>query len=66
MIPKTKQESEMSDEIHELSIDELDTVSGGQVTTTTVLGPIQRLHRLWDWAVQRQQGQRDTSSIPGF
>jgi hypothetical protein len=56
MVPQTKVESHMSDETHELSIDELDAVSGGQVSTATVIAPIQAYLGFIHWAIQRANG----------
>jgi bacteriocin-like protein len=53
----------MSDEIHELSIDELDTVSGGHVSTATVVAAIEAGRRYFQYEVQRYFGSRGASPI---
>jgi hypothetical protein len=35
----------MSNEVHELSIDELDTASGGNVATATIVAPMEANER---------------------
>jgi bacteriocin-like protein len=53
----------VSNEIHELSIDELDTVSGGQVSTKTVLAVFEAERRYLQFEVQRYFGSRGASPI---
>jgi bacteriocin-like protein len=48
----------MSDEIHELSIDELDTVSGGNLSTATIVAPMAATQRYVQFEVQRWFGER--------
>jgi bacteriocin-like protein len=55
----------MSDEIHELNIDELDTVSGGNVSTATIIAPMLALHKFVQYECQRWFGER-RFPIDGF
>jgi hypothetical protein len=59
----------MSDEIHELSIDELDPVSGGhggQMSTTTVIPWLHTELRYLIWVFQRTNGSKGGTPLPGF
>jgi bacteriocin-like protein len=49
----------MSNEIHELSTDELDTVSGGNVSTATIIAPIEAMHKYVQYECQRWFGLRE-------
>ena len=53
----------MSNEIHELSIDELDTVSGGHVPTATVLAAFDAGRRFIQFEVQRYFGSKEKSTF---
>jgi bacteriocin-like protein len=64
MVPQIKQESDMSDEIHELNIDELETVSGGQIFTSTVHTMLVEFGRYFQWVTQRATGSKTGDPIP--
>jgi bacteriocin-like protein len=55
----------MSNEIHELSTDELDTVSGGNVSTATIIAPMEAMHKFVQYECQRWFGER-RFPIQGF
>jgi bacteriocin-like protein len=55
----------MNNEIHELSIDELDTVSGGNVSTATIVAPKEANQRYVQYECQRWFGER-RFPIAGF
>jgi len=49
----------MSNEIHELSIDELGAVSGGNVSTATIIAPMEAIHKFVQYECQRWFGLRE-------